>query len=52
MMYWFYLSSLLDYIHHQDNQFQLVLIDYEMPQITGCELANKIAEITQESKWC
>jgi two-component system chemotaxis response regulator CheY len=36
---------LLDYILHHDNQFRLVLMDYNMPQITGCELANKIAEI-------
>ena len=36
---------LLDYIHHHNNQFRLVLIDYKMPQLTGCELANKIAGI-------
>ena len=36
---------LLDYIHHHNNHFGLVLIDYKMPQITGCELANKIADI-------
>jgi two-component SAPR family response regulator len=36
---------LIDYIHHPNNQFHLVLIDYKMPQITGCELANKIADI-------
>jgi FixJ family two-component response regulator len=36
---------LLDYIHHHDNLFRLVLIDYKMPQMTGCELANKIADI-------
>jgi two-component system chemotaxis response regulator CheY len=36
---------LLDYVNHHDNQLRLVLIDYKMPQITGCELANKIAEI-------
>ena len=36
---------LLDYIHHHNNQFRLVLIDYKMPQITGCELANKITDI-------
>jgi two-component SAPR family response regulator len=27
------------------HQFHLVLIDYKMPQITGCELANKITDI-------
>ena len=36
---------LLDYILHHDNQFRLILIDYKMPNITGCELANKIAHI-------
>jgi len=36
---------LLDYIQHHNNQFRLVLIDYKMPQITGCELANKITDI-------
>ena len=36
---------LLDYIHHHDNQFRLILIDYKMPQITGCEWANKIEKI-------
>jgi DNA-binding NtrC family response regulator len=36
---------LLDYIHHHNNQFHLVLIDYKMPQMTGCELANKIADM-------
>ncbi len=36
---------LLDYIHHHNNQFRLVLIDYKMPQITGCELADKITDI-------
>ena len=35
---------MLDYIRHHDNQFRLVLIDYRMPRITGCELANKIAD--------
>ena len=36
---------LLDYIQHHNNHFHLVLIDYKMPQITGCELANKIRDI-------
>ena len=36
---------LLDYIHHHNNQFRLVLIDYKMPQITGCELVTEIADI-------
>ena len=41
---------LLDYIFHHDSQFRLVLIDYKMPQITGCELANKIADINPRIK--
>ena len=41
---------LLDYILHHDNQFRLVVIDYQMPQITGCELANKIADINPRIK--
>ena len=36
---------LLDYIHHHNNKFRLVLIDYKMPQITVYELANKITDI-------
>jgi CheY-like chemotaxis protein len=36
---------LLDYIHHHDNQFRLVLIDYKMPKLSGCELTNKITDI-------
>ena len=36
---------LLYYIHNHNNQFRLVLIDYKMPQITGCELADKITDI-------
>jgi len=36
---------LLDYIHHHNNKFRLILIDYKMPQMTGCELANKIINI-------
>ena len=39
---------LLDYILHHDNQFRLVLIDYKMPQMTGCELANKITNINSK----
>ena len=35
----------LDYIHNHNNKFRLVLIDYKMPQITGCELADKITDI-------
>ena len=41
---------LLDYILHNDNKFRLVIIDYRMPKITGCELANKIADINPRIK--
>ena len=41
---------MLDSIFHYDNQFRLVLIDYKMPQITGYELANKIADINPRIK--
>jgi FixJ family two-component response regulator len=41
---------LLDYILQHDSHFCLILIDYQMPQITGCELANKIADINPRIK--
>jgi|SRR5215211_5790251 len=41
---------LLDYILHSDIKFRLILIDYKMPQITGCELVNKIADINPRIK--
>ena len=36
---------IIDYIHELPNQFGLILIDYRMPQMTGCELANQIYAI-------
>jgi DNA-binding NtrC family response regulator len=33
---------LIDYIQEHPNQFGLILIDYRMPQMTGCQLANQI----------
>ncbi len=41
---------LLDYILHNGIKFRLILIDYKMPQMTGCELANKIADINPRIK--
>lgn len=41
---------LLDYILHNDIKFRLILIDYKMPQITGCELANRITDINPRIK--
>ena len=34
---------------HQD-KFVLILIDYKMPQMTGCELANQITKINPNVK--
>ena len=36
---------IIDYIHELPSQFGLVIIDYRMPQMTGCELANQIYAI-------
>ena len=36
---------IIDYIHELPNQNRLVIIDYRMPQMTGCELANQIYAI-------
>jgi DNA-binding NtrC family response regulator len=36
---------LIDYIHEFPNQFRLILVDYRMPQMTGCTLANQIHAI-------
>ena len=33
---------LIDYISENPKQLQFVVIDYRMPQMTGCELANRI----------
>jgi DNA-binding NtrC family response regulator len=33
---------LIDYISENPTQLQFVVIDYRMPQMTGCELANLI----------
>lgn len=41
---------LLDYIRHHDNKFRLLLIDYKMSHITGCQLANKITDINPRIK--
>ncbi len=33
---------LIDYINEHQDQLKFIIIDYRMPQMTGCELANKI----------
>jgi DNA-binding NtrC family response regulator len=41
---------LLDYIHEYPDQIELILIDYRMSQMTGCELANQISAIIPKIK--
>ncbi len=40
----------LNHINDYHDEFGLVLIDYEMPEMKGCELAKKIAEIDPQIK--
>ena len=42
--------SALDYITDCHDELGLVLIDYEMPEMKGCELARKISEIDSHIK--
>ena len=35
-------NILINYIHQHPDQIGLILIDYKLPQLTGCELANQI----------
>jgi DNA-binding NtrC family response regulator len=41
---------LIDFIHEHPEQFRLILIDYRMPQMTGCQLANQIHAINPKIK--
>ena len=41
---------MLDYIHKYPNEFGLIVIDYRMPQMLGCELSNKISNINPKIK--
>ena len=36
---------LIDYINEYPEQLKFIIIDYKMPQMTGCELANQVNEI-------
>jgi DNA-binding NtrC family response regulator len=36
---------IIDYIRDYPDQIKLILVDYKMSQMTGCELANQIAAI-------
>jgi two-component SAPR family response regulator len=40
----------LDYIHEHPFEFDLIIIDYKMQPIKGCELSNKISTINQKIK--
>jgi DNA-binding NtrC family response regulator len=41
---------LLDYISEHPEHLKFVIIDYRMPQMTGCELANKIHTLNPNIK--
>ena len=40
--------SFVRYLRTHQDKFVLILIDYKMPQMTGCELANQIIKINGE----
>ena len=40
----------LDYIRRYPDDFSLIIIDYRMPQMQGCELSNKISKINPKIK--
>ena len=41
---------LIDYISEQPQQLKFIIIDYGMPAMTGCELANRIHAINSNIK--
>ena len=41
---------LIDYISENPKQLRFIIIDYGMPQMTGCELANKIYSLNSNIK--
>lgn len=43
-------NILINYIHQHPDQIGLILIDYKLPQLTGCELANQIFRINPKIK--
>jgi two-component system response regulator HydG len=43
-------SSFVEYLRIHRNEIDLILIDYKLPQMTGCDLAKKIAEIDPRIK--
>ena len=40
----------IDYIHKYPNEFDLIIIDYRMSPIQGCDLANKVSVINPKIK--
>ena len=42
--------SFVRYLTTHQDKFVLILIDYKMPQMTGCELANQITKINPNVK--
>jgi DNA-binding NtrC family response regulator len=43
-------SSFVEYLRIHRDEIDLILIDYKLPQMTGCDLAKKIAEINPRIK--
>src|SRR5688500_12268225 len=43
-------SSFVEYLRIHRAEFDLILIDYRLPQMTGCDLAEKIIEINPQMK--
>jgi DNA-binding NtrC family response regulator len=41
---------ILEYVSKHPNEFELIVIDYRMPQMLGCELSNKISAINPNIK--
>ncbi len=41
---------ILDYIHKHPDSFDIIIVDYRMSPIQGCELANKISAINPKIK--
>ena len=40
----------LDYIHKHPDKFDLIIVDYKMSPMQGCELSNKISAINPKIK--
>ena len=43
-------SSFVEYLGIHRDEIDLILIDYKLPQMTGCELANQITKINPNVK--